>query len=1086
MNQAVMQDQTDRSQADLWLSGIFPWTAKEKELLPEIREKLRSYDSDLGRYLADVSADSEPGEFRVPDISKLEKLVIKDYGKNGSIRYLRILDKVILHLNRKYQKSIPRPRHLKNLEQDANVFLEGNATAHQSVHEWLKADAHWSYGWIGRKGIAGIKIDRPPHFNWEMVIVSAALHCGIVSLDSAVALVDALCDPRQYFACSEIRAYADLRLHLNTGKDVLIRRWYPDDLLLLLMSKINPVSVRSAIGAYDNLTPRKRKQLIGGVILNEFAAELRRQRIATTFLPESFPVLLERIEKALRSEIAATLVNFATGDQPARPLLPASIGRIYGDPAAPSALVKLPPIEPTENGKPEPDNPEAYERDATELEQKEPEWLRMFRDFFNSPRNEDIELALQKLDGFPNTLPPVATHLRSLLRKLVTDCASTGNEWAIASAKCCILTVARRFGIARKTEDPATYSAETLLELYREARDRAAEASAKSPARLQRTVAWALREYQRHIVCSFGANPINEAIAFRVEPGILPVNARVLSIDDLFDIIQYIKTAPCENWLPKYRKLAIAETLLATLGGVRRDEGLGLDSMDHLPSLVGLLLVRDNESRTLKTANAKRALYLSIMAYPFTELVEYVSELFEESQGAAGPVFANVSDDVIIPIIHKAIEKVTGDAGCTLHTMRHSFGHWMFFRLNLAAQFDPIPDLFPHLERTKAWLQASREFRELLYQNGNGLVENDHAWATAVELGHSAPESVTIPHYVHCADILLALTLERNRVFGVEAIERLWAAEKDGKKKGVRADYSPDLLSYPTLYAQTRHSDGPRLQKRVNSISQGTPRPREVFRRAFDLDVLEHERTEAQPETFGWLEATDNALYLAGVLGMPLPAIAETTGLDNESIIRILRNVEETARMKSHHAGTTLHPMVAFRGSSTSSDDTFKSYHPLRPRGELAAELISKFADNVDRFVESEGEIAQRTIGYVARNMLAGRPCVTYLTPVPEMLSNCLDLFRCLGFSLEKMAGYSSDGTARRSPTENWLKKWGLSRRWKAVVVNQHGRERLLQRPDEWLVLEPATLGEDQQSSGQLWKRVLRYVLVMAFLRFGV
>jgi len=55
-----------------------------------------------------------------------------------------------------------------------------------------------------------------------------------------------------------------------------------------------------------------------------------------------------------------------------------------------------------------------------------------------------------------------------------------------------------------------------------------------------------------------------------------------------------------------------------------------------------------------------------------------------------------------------------------------------------------------------------------------------------------------------------------------------------------------------------------------------------------------------------------------------------------------------------------------------------------------------------------------------------------------------------------------------------------------AAVVNQHGRERLLQGSGEWLILEPATLSGDQQGSGQLWKRALQYVLVMAFLRFGI
>jgi integrase len=287
------------------------------------------------------------------------------------------------------------------------------------------------------------------------------------------------------------------------------------------------------------------------------------------------------------------------------------------------------------------------------------------------------------------------------LTALLTESASSGRGWALSSIKCCVLTVARRFGIAIGLEDPASYSPEKLLENYRRIIERAAESSIKSPARLQKTVAWALREYQRHIVCKFKANPVQETVAFRVEQGVLPVNARVLSLDDLFAVVDYIKTAPHAHWLPKYRGYAIAEAVLSFFGGVRREEGLGLAACDYLPSLVGLLLIRDNEIRTLKTPNAKRALYLSIAAYPFTELIEYVAKFFEQPQELDEPVFADLSDDLIIRIIHGAILKVTGDANCTLHSLRHSFGHWMYFRLALAQFSSTQEELFPHLNKTK-------------------------------------------------------------------------------------------------------------------------------------------------------------------------------------------------------------------------------------------------------------------------------------------------------------------------------------------------------------------------------------------------
>ena len=377
-------------ETDLWESKIFSWTAKEKEVLAEFRQKLRDYDSDLGRYLADVKKESPPGILEASETRKLESLIIKDYGKKKAIPFLRMLEKLVWKLNDKYEKSIPSPNRRKGLEPETSVFLERNAAAHNLVHEWIKADARWSNDWIGPRSTPGRKIGRPSVFSWEMAIFSAALHGGILSAESAVALVNALCEPGKYFACSKIRAYADLLLQSNDGKDVLVRRWYPDDLLLMLVSKIEPEEIKAATSFCSNDRPRERKKLIGAIILKGVKAEFSRQRLAAELLPNTIPDLLKKIQQTLRSEIAATLVDFAAGYQPARSLLPSSIGRIYGDPAAPSAL-----LDPhgADNEKPKPDIPEAYEAD-TDPESSEPDWLQSFRSFFISLTSLD-ELSVQ-------------------------------------------------------------------------------------------------------------------------------------------------------------------------------------------------------------------------------------------------------------------------------------------------------------------------------------------------------------------------------------------------------------------------------------------------------------------------------------------------------------------------------------------------------------------------------------------------------------------------------------------------------------------------------------------------------------------
>lgn len=603
---------------DPWDKGSIAWNREENGLLPEFREHLRGYGSELANSLANNPLSIPPGRFKLEDTRVLEALIRKDYGKKKSIPYQKILYKLIRFLNRKLELSIPPPTSHRRAGQEANIFLRDNATAHDHVHEWLKAEARWSNKWIGPNSPTARKKRSTGFFAWEMVIVSAALHGGIVSTDSAIALVDALAEPKKYFACSKNRAYADLLLLLNNGKDVLVRRWYPDSHLLLLMAKVNSEAVRSAISVFRNDRQRDRKKLIGGLVIKALKAEFNRQHLAEELLPKTFVEFLGRVEQVLRNEISATLADYAAGDQPARSLLPVSIGRIYGDPAAPSALIEASSGVLAGNEEPERDLPEAYELGSANTGRTDhPSWIKDFGKLFTPVKGVTKEQILEALEGFPEELPPVAVHLRSLLQDLLTRPASSGRSWALASVKCCVLTVARRLTAEEGVKNPATSSPGELLEFYRGVIEKSAESSVKSPARLQKTVAWALREYQRHIVRKFEAKVVDEAVAFEVRTGILPVNARVISLDDLLAVIDHIKTAADPNWLPKYRRYAIALTVMAFMGGVRREEGLGLVASDFLDSIDGLLLIRDNQIRELKTGNARRALYLVYDGLPF-------------------------------------------------------------------------------------------------------------------------------------------------------------------------------------------------------------------------------------------------------------------------------------------------------------------------------------------------------------------------------------------------------------------------------------------------------------------------------------
>ncbi len=399
------------------------------------------------------------------------------------------------------------------------------------------------------------------------------------------------------------------------------------------------------------------------------------------------------------------------------------------------------------------DYPDAYR--AIGKAKNEPRWARQLRSAFFSGETDQVCGMIEDLYNWSD-ITPAGKCLCTLALKLLRGSASTGNAWAISSVRCCVLTVMRRFALGRRKEDVARYESATYEELYREALYDAAEDS-DAPARLQRTVAWALREYHRHLEHHYRAKSINEAVVFRVPYGPLPVDARVISLDDLFRAIEYIKTAKNPRWTELYRRVALGQLVLIFLAGLRRMEALGLDPDDILLSPLFDISVRENRHRGLKTPNAERRSMLGAFAYPFNELLDYAWDLYEEAKKRGTALSCGISDDVIVPILHEALHQATGDENCHAHTLRHSAAHWMLLRLALS-DLDYVPELFPHLPLTMRWLEASRGFRMLFYQNDHS--SNDHAWAVASALGHSNPSSVSLKTYVHCLDLWLSLALE--------------------------------------------------------------------------------------------------------------------------------------------------------------------------------------------------------------------------------------------------------------------------------------------------------------------------------------
>lgn len=762
----MSSDQTQST--SLWEQDIFRFNREEAKASTSFRGWLSTSPSDLGRYLADVTKKSPAGCFDLEDVATLEKLIVRSCSRRAdAILPLGILSKIIYQLNRRYQKSIPQPRYVFSLKRETNPLVPENDLAHKTLQLCFSLERNWVAS-LSPFRDATIKDGRsniPP----ELVVFSAALYGGILDIDVAVALYDALQAPERHFRCSDLssRVYVDLSVAAEGMADQELRRWYPNDKLICLIARTAMTSVVNDLGQPVVERRRTMQERIWAAVSQEFSRQMFDSEMASEldvrYLPKSLGHLLDRVRIVMHSEIPSVLVEYAARKLDCRSLLPPSITRIYGDPSVGN---RDPSDASSTDGEKDvdTDNVEAYGGDLpTDIE---PPWLPKLRWALRGEDDAAIRTHLENLEKVKDPDLP-RKRIVSFALRLAQKGTTSGNPLHPSSLRCCALTVARRIGRVIGAQDPAQYSSSTLETLYQSVLHDAGKDSSE-PRGLQRTVAWTLREFQRYLVSECHGQSIDEAEVFRFSRGLLPVDARIISVDDVFKVMAHLEVKSASTESPKRRKnyqIAQAEIVLGFFGGLRRMEGLGLPRLDYQPGPDAEVIVRTTETRHLKTANATRRIPLGVMTTPFPEFLKFLDAAFRSSrEGDAASqalLFHPASDDVIIPIIHRALQSVTGDRKMHYHSLRHSFCNWTLLRLMLA-DLAEIPDLFPHLEKTKQFLQASREFRTKIYGNAR---TGDHLWYLSSLMGHATP-GMSLSGYAHCCDLLLGSFLSQSEVFG--------------------------------------------------------------------------------------------------------------------------------------------------------------------------------------------------------------------------------------------------------------------------------------------------------------------------------
>jgi len=241
-----------------------------------------------------------------------------------------------------------------------------------------------------------------------------------------------------------------------------------------------------------------------------------------------------------------------------------------------------------------------------------------------------------------------------------------------------------------------------------------------------------------------------------------PVDANLIWVDEYLEMLDAIAQS---NLIEMHPDMVDITQLILTLGyrcGLRRMEALRLRLIDLSGKYESELLVRPFLGRRLKTNSSRRKIPLNALLTDEerAKLLDWKSK--REKQEAATPFsdylfaipgkgFHCVSEDLVFPILHKAMRSVTGDQSLRYHHLRHSFGSLTLLKLIAADHGAPV-EFFDQLPHQKEELLRASDFKNTLMKLAGPT--RKLLYAVARLLGHSGPD-ISLEHYIHTLDIML-------------------------------------------------------------------------------------------------------------------------------------------------------------------------------------------------------------------------------------------------------------------------------------------------------------------------------------------
>lgn len=1040
---------------------------QSEKVLPLLLEFLVKYRSRVGSILMGL----DHGSWTNADLRRLENIILEREPDPQAARdFLRVARKACAYYVARERVDLAFPRIPVVLPEPKNPF-------HLNVPRMLRGFAGWKAlltVWLKERvkvGHAGHQEAADPTI--EMLLVSAVLYGGLHNIASLVALIRAIPELPARTIVVDGRMHIELSLSWRGVEDMEFRRWQPDPLTATLWSRIRPEQANDLLRPEASNAPdaQASDRVITARIHGLLRDALNDRSVRDKHLLRSLHQLLRMAQTVAHIELPAILATYSSRKLVSHSLQRDALRRLV-EGVIPNAA------DPVFQNTPGPRLRESLPHTSEDLESS---WLVTLRGLLNGKDHKSIraELAARVSRG---DLTPFVHRIVDFADSLLAVRSRGGRLLSTATVSEITLRIARHMGCFLDDRDPAELSAESLESIYIQmiesisppVETQTATRMPGSAPRARSDLARALMEFHRYMMARCNKSAIEDQGFLMAEAGLVVVDANIVSLEQYYAVLGAIESSWPATDYPERKQIATILVILGFRCGLRRLEALRLPAKDILSGPTVELLIRPGEMRGLKSRNAIRRIPLGML---LTENELQKIEAWRNARGLRGStgsthfLFGNEREQLdvvpqsIFEQINHILRGVTGDPTMHFHHLRHSFATWTWLRLMLADLSDP-PDLFPHLEKTTAWLRDGKAFRKKSYRSG--MPTRKHTFMLAQLLGHGSP-ATSMEHYVHMADWLLYLYLQRSPMMRPrDALIALASGRPRQTTKRWRSNC--DSMAIPLRLWEKRRLKQSRLS---DPESAKNPAPK-TMKPAWLQSV----------QQVDWVRRTYDFLYVAETSGRPLDEVARQYGFDEARSHAILERARYLRDLPSGNADRR-HRLESFTPDHRVLGERKTLLCPRRPIHARDQTIVARFSPRFEALTRGEPALLHPALRCYVHQVWNSRDRVVFHNHAEA--DNALNYLECLmrlGILRKELRWFSFSNKKRSKDLAEWKRLLKLNRHDKIERLKAPNRES--NAAEAWLGIAPRFYdSDDLKSSANPGSFGFRFVMLMGFLAFG-